>query len=109
MASEASNIVRLQPRHNRAGNIANLHGGRVIPFPEQGMATTTIFDSPKGYMDAWTLLNCQAALVVASAVALYFKACDVSLGLHPQQDGASACKKIYPSQGKRSPNAEDQA
>jgi hypothetical protein len=79
MASEASNIVRLQPRHNRADNIANLHGGRVIPFPEQGMATTTIFDSPKGYMDAWTLLNCQAALVVASAVALYFKAAECSL------------------------------
>jgi hypothetical protein len=91
MASEASNIVRLQPRHNRAGNIANLHGGRVIPFPEQGMATTTIFDSPKGYMDAWTLLNCQAALVVASAVALYFKACDVSLGLHDSHRGETSC------------------
>jgi hypothetical protein len=80
MASEASNIVRLQPRHNRADNIANLHGGRVIPFPEQGMATTTIFDSPKGYMDAWAAIGGDAGNICAQSLALLLRGQLIALG-----------------------------
>ena len=100
------NVVRFpEARNYRARRVAHLEPAALYRLSEH-----------RSLPDRYDLHRRQAAGVNASIGELWLRAYLASInyalviaGLHPQQDGASACKKIYPRQGKPSVNAEDQA
>lgn len=75
-------------RQHRPNRVLHMHGASVIAFPKEGKVTDLT------YMDAWSLVSCQAALLVASSLALYLKACDVSLGFHARNNGRGTCPTL---------------
>jgi hypothetical protein len=99
------NVIPLHPRNHRRSRVLDMHGATVTRLSEHRSLGSRYQDSCR-----------QADVLNASIGELWLRAYLASInyalviaGLHPQQDGASACKKIYPRQGKPSVNAEDQA
>jgi hypothetical protein len=82
-----------QPRDNRAGNIANLHGGRVIPFPEHrslpsryqlhGRQADSLNTEITTVHDFW--------IAVARTWENHVKSFDVSRRLHDSHRGETSC------------------
>lgn len=100
-----SNVLEFHPRNYRRGRVANLRPAILIDFTEHL--------PPVERADA---LDRQADRILALTTDVYLSAFNLAIhtalciaGLHPQQDGASACKKIDGRETKHLPNEKEPA